>query len=60
MMSPENSEFALDKHVEAYIAELRKQMTSELNDEALKALAALYRQGWRDADSMFRLQERDQ
>jgi hypothetical protein len=60
MMSPKISEGALEKHVDAYIEELRKQMTSELNDDAIKALAALYRQGWNDADAMFRTWERIQ
>jgi hypothetical protein len=54
MMHPKMSERALRHYVDEYIAELRKQMTSELNGDAVRVLAAVYRKGWRDADSIFR------
>jgi hypothetical protein len=57
MMSSENSDAARERHVDAYIEELRRSMASDLNEQAIQALAALYRSGWRDAEAMFRMWE---
>lgn len=64
MMSPEQSARALDRHVNAYVENLRKTLTASdtpsFDEKVIDTLAMMYRSGWRDADAMFRDWEMDQ
>jgi len=66
MMHKYDSEEARDRHVVEYVGALRKALTTEradrpaFDEEVIKVLANMYRQGWDDADAMFRKWEMDQ
>jgi hypothetical protein len=63
MMHKYDSEEARDRHVVEYVGLLRKSLTADrpaFDEEVIKVLANMYRQGWDDADAMFREWEMDQ
>lgn len=57
MMTKEMSERAREKHVEAYVQQLRKNLEDDgdtFDQKVVNALADMYRHGWDDADDMIR------